>query len=332
MRQEAIANALCDDSDGNFWKEIKKHTPNNVPLPTSIEDATGKKEVTELWKTHFKQLCLSGRDIKDLSYECQYNSNMLISPGDLKDGINKLAEGKSCGLDGIYAEHLKYCSINYKRLLARCMTSFLVHGFLPESLMSVILVPIIKDKSGKINSKDNYRPIAIASIMSKLLEKLLLERLNNYFVISSHQFGFKPKHSTDACIYVLKETINSYVEKQSSVYLCFLDASKAFDRVNHYKLFHKLINRGVPGYLVRILAFWYSNQTMCVRWGSMISKGFKVTNGVRQGGILSPYLFNIYMDDLSKILGKEYAGCKIASRNLNHLFYADDLVLMCPSY
>ena len=94
------------------------------------------------------------------------------------------------------------------------MTSFLVHGFLPESLMSVILVPIIKDKSGKINSKDNYRPIAIASIMSKLLEKLLLERLNNYFVTSSHQFGFKPKHSTDACIYVLKETINSYVENK----------------------------------------------------------------------------------------------------------------------
>ena len=334
MRQEAIANALCDDSEGNFWKEIKKLTPNNVPLPTSIEDATGKKEVTELWKTHFKQLlnCLSGRDIKDLSYECQYNSNMLISPGELEDGINNLAEGKSCGLDGIYAEHLKYCSINYKILLARCMTSFLVHGFLPDSLMSVILVPIIKDKSGKINSKDNYRPIAIASIMSKLLEKLLLERLNNYFFTSSHQFGFKPKHSTDACIYVLKETINSYVEKQSSVYLCFLDASKAFDRVNHYKLFHKLINRGVPGYLVRILAFWYSNQTMCVRWGSMISKGFKVTNGVRQGGILSPYLFNIYMDDLSQILGKEYAGCKIASRIINHLFYADDIVLMCPSF
>ena len=107
---------------------------------------------------------------------------------------------------------------------------------------------------------------------------------------------------------------------------------KAFDRANHYKHFHKLINRGVPGYLVRILAFWYSNQTMCVRWGSMISKGFKVTNGVRQGGILSPYLFNIYMDDLSQILSKEYAGCKIASTIINHLFYADDIVLMCPSF
>ena len=70
--------------------------------------------------------------------------------------------------------------------------------------MSVVLVPIIKDKSGKINSKDNYRPIAIASIMSKLMEKLLLKRLTDFLFTSSHQFGFKPKHSTDACIYVLK--------------------------------------------------------------------------------------------------------------------------------
>ena len=335
MRQEAIASALCDgDGDGNFWKEIKKLTPNNVPLPSSIDNATGKKEVTELWKAHFEQLlnCVSGKNVSELEYECQMAPNIIISPSETEDAINDLASGKTCGKDGIYAEHLKYSSHYFKTILSKCLTSFLVHGYLPDTLMSVILVPIIKDKTGRINSKDNYRPIAIASTMSKLLEKILLERLNNYLVTSSHQFGFKAKHSTDACIYVLKEAINSYVEAQSSVYLCFLDASKAFDRVNHFKLFQKLLNRGVPGYLVRILAFWYSNQTMCIRWGSEISSGFKVSNGVRQGGILSPYLFNFYMDDLSLTLKKKYAGCKIADMIINHLFYADDLVLMCPSF
>lgn len=156
---------------------------------------------------------------------------------------------------------------------------------------------------------------------------------SQFFLLTSpHQFGFKPKHSTDACIYALKESIDRYIEQQSTVYLCFLDASKAFDRVNHFSLFNKLINGGVPGYLVRILVFWYSNQVMCVRWGTTMSKGFKVTNGVRQGGILSPYLFNIYLDDLSTILKKQYAGCKIANQIINHLLYADDLVLMCPSF
>ena len=136
----------------------------------------------------------------------------------------------------------------------------------------------------------------------------------------------------DTCIYVLKEAVDFYVSQQSSVYLCFLDASKAFDRVNHSILFDKLLKRGVPGYLVRILSYWYSNQKMSIRWGSIMSEAFNVSNGVRQGGILSPYLFNIYMDDLSYKLKKKYAGCKIANMIINHLFYADDLVLMCPSH
>ena len=81
--------------------------------------------------------------------------------------------------------------------------------------------------------------------------------------------------------------------------ICFLDASKAFDRVNHQLLFQKLEHRGVPGYILRILIFWYENQTMYVRWGNLISEPFHVTNVVRQGGILSPYIFNVYIDDLS---------------------------------
>ena len=334
LRQDAIASALCDDSDGKFWKEIKKLSPNNVPLPVSIDDATGKQEVADMWKDHFKNLlnCVKGKNSNSLIKDCEYDPNSKISSGEIEDAINKLVGGKSCGLDGIYAEHLKYASNNYRTSIAKCLTSFLVHGFLPESLMSVILVPIIKDKSGKINSKDNYRPIAIASIMSKLLEIVLLERLTNQLATTSHQFGFKSGHSTDACIYVLKEAMNSYISQQSSVYLCFLDASKAFDRVNHYVLFDKLIKKGVPTYLVRILIYWYSNQRMSVRWGNIISESFNVSNGVRQGGILSPYLFNLYMDDLSSRLKEMYAGCKIANIIINHLLYADDLVLLCPSH
>ena len=97
-------------------------------------------------------------------------------------------------------------------------------------------------------------------------------------------------------------------------------------------LFDKLIKRDVPGYLVRILICWNSKQSMSIRWGNSLSKSFNVGNGVRQGGILSPYLFNIYMDDLSVRLKKHYAGCKIANSIINHLFYADDLVLLWPSF
>lgn len=95
-------------------------------------------------------------------------------------------------------------------------------------------------------------------------------------------------------------------------------------------LFNKLSNRGVPGYLIRILIFWYSFQTMQVKWGDAISDSFRVSNGVRQGGILSPMLFNIYIDDLSVQLNKCKTGCIVGDFLCNHLMYADDLVLLCP--
>ena len=69
--------------------------------------------------------------------------------------------------------------------------------------------------------------------------------------------------------------------------------------------------RGIPGYILRILIYWYKNQDMCIRWGDAYSAKLKVTNGVRQGGILSPYLFNVYVDELSEELNKCNVGCNL---------------------
>ena len=128
--------------------------------------------------------------------------------------------------------------------------------------------------------------------MSKLLEKIILNRISDNLVTNPNQFGFKPKHNTEMCLFALKEAILKYPALNSNVYSCFLDASKAFVRVNHSKLFDTLVKRGVPHYyLIRIIRFWYTSQTMYVRWNNVMSSGFKVTIGVRQGGILSQYLF-----------------------------------------
>ena len=105
----------------------------------------------------------------------------------------------------------------------------------------------------------------------------------------------------------------------------FLDASKAFDRVEHWSLFKKLIDRNVPLVVVRLLVHWYRQQTLCVKWGRNTSSFFTVTNGVRQGGILSPFLFTLYVDDLSHRLNNSKVGCHINNVCINHLFYADDL-------
>ena len=95
--------------------------------------------------------------------------------------------------------------------------------------------------------------------------------------------------------------------------------NNAFDRVNHFKLFTTLSKRNVPMYIIRILIFWYTSQTMYVRWNNTMSTGFNVSNGVRQGGILSPYLFCIYVDELNKMLNNVHVGCFVGTMLVNHL-------------
>ena len=115
--------------------------------------------------------------------------------------------------------------------------------------------------------------------------------------------------------------------RQNSSVIGFIDASKAFDRVNRFQLFSKLSQRGVPNSVTRILAYLYSNQNMQVKWGKAVSTPFGVGNGVRQGGLLSPALFNIYMNDLSEQLGASKTGRMVGNMLVNHLMYADDLMI-----
>ena len=134
----------------------------------------------------------------------------------------------------------------------------------------------------------------------------------------------------DLCIFIVKSVIKYYNLCNSPVFTCFLDAFKAYDRVNHWTLFKKLLKRSVSIIVVRMLMFWYSKQEVCIRWGTEMSSYFNISNGVRQGGILSPSLFAIYMDDLSSLLNTSRIGCHISDVCINHVFYADDLCLMAP--
>ena len=95
--------------------------------------------------------------------------------------------------------------------------------------------------------------------------------------------------------------------------------------------FKKMIGRDVPICLVKILCYWYQHQEMIVQWGSCLTNAVLVTNGVRQGGILSPMLFNIYIDGLSDILNKSTIGCSIGGNCINHMLYADDLCIVSLS-
>ena len=144
------------------------------------------------------------------------------------------------------------------------------------------LVPLLKNKSGDIADVNNYRAIALSNAASKIVESVMLERFQSTDQDSDPcQFGFKKNHSTTLGCSVLKNIINYYRVNGSYVFSCFLDMSKAFDMVNHHKLFEKLIKLKFPKMLVELLIFWYLTQMVNVRWKSTVSSSFLMRNMVQ---------------------------------------------------
>ena len=249
----------------------------------------------------------------------------------MRNAIEDLKLCKASGLDTLSAEHFRYASNRISVLLSLCFNAMLVHSHVPKAFSDTVLVPIIKDKNGDVTEIDKYRPIAITSVASKVFEKIILSRIQDCLYTNDNQFSYKVKHSTDMCIFTLKSIIDYYISSSSPVYLCYIDASKAFDRINFWNLFHRLIDRNVPVIFVRFFMVWYCTQEFVVRWGNCFSTTFTTSNGVRQGGILSPLFFNVYMNKLSSTLNDAKVGCITNGVYMNHLMYADDLVLIAPS-
>ena len=106
------------------------------------------------------------------------------------------------------------------------------------------------------------------------------------------QFGFQKDLSCSSALFVLSQTVDYFVQHGSNVFMAALDARRV-DRVNHVKLFEKLIERGFPGGIVKVLMDWYGKTFSCVMWGDCLSHSVCVRSGIRQGSILSPMLFNI---------------------------------------
>ena len=119
-----------------------------------------------------------------------------------------------------------------------------------------IVVPLVKDKTGDIHSANNYRPITLVPIISKLFDAVILECYGNYFLTDHLKFGFKKGLSCNNAIFTLRTTIDHFTRRRNSIYAAALDISKAFDTGQHYKLFKVLVWSGLPKCLVSILLSW----------------------------------------------------------------------------
>jgi len=155
--------------------------------------------------------------------------------------------------------------------------------------------------------------------------------MQSYLGSSNRQFGFKKGSGCSTAIYTLRKVVDNFTLNNSTINICSLDLSKAFDNLNHSILFNKLMDRNVPCVIIKLLYCWYSKVFNVVKWGNDISALFKLSSGVRQGGILSPAFFALYVNDVLLKLEKSKLGCHIKLRCFNSLMYADDLLLLSVS-
>ena len=242
-----------------------------------------------------------------------------------------MKKGKCADDALINAEHFFNAPLSMFDRLQGLFNKMLLHGVVPDQFQCGTIIPIVKDRQGDQGDMNNYRGITIAPIISKIFEHTMQIVFQPFLTTSVYQFGFKKKSSTSHAIYCLKESIDYYTGHGSNVYCSFLDASKAFDRLVHAGLFLKLLNRGIPLIFLNILMAWYANLRCRVRWGETFSEWFSIRAGVRQGGVLSPVFYCLYIDELVDILSAMGIGCHLKDIFLSILLYADDMALIAPS-
>jgi len=139
----------------------------------------------------------------------------------------------------------------------------------------------------------------------------VLHKIEPVLKSSAGQFGFKKGIGCGHATHIIKQTVDYFTSRESNVCVGVLDLSKAFDRVNHSVLLSDLLNQGVPTCIIYVLIDWYDKTSTRVMWNGFLSLPVLLKSGVRQGGILSPPFFTIYVDGLFKILESSNLGCFI---------------------
>ena len=333
------ANAVNDKSR-DFWSEAKKMRQTRTVVPM-IDGETDNSHVANLFKDKYQKLYTSvpsnQERLDEIDDYVKHNisreqvTECIITQCDVSKAINELKCGKSDGTKGLISDHIKHAPKRLHLILALILTTATRHGHMPNELLLASVTSIPKDVRSDLCNSDNYRGIALSSCLSKIYDIIILRKYSNLLCTSEMQYAFKSDHGTTLCTLALKEVTKYYLRNRSDVFIGMLDASKAFDRLCHEKLFNILIERNIPPVVIRILFDSYRRQKLRTVWNGCYSEQFGILNGVKQGGIASPVLFTIYMDVLLQRLELCGAGCTIGNNYFGALSYADDLAILSPT-
>jgi exonuclease III len=325
----------------SFWHTWKKKVNNKCVIADMVAGCRDSSGIANVFACNFEHACQPNSTSKAEEYRTvfearigNYVSEHVSKPFtvELVDRcIRRMKLGKAAGIDKIETEHLLYAHPRLCTLLSLLFNCMMTHGRVPRAFGMGVMIPLLKDSSLDKAVVDNYRGINLSSHLSKLFEMCLLELYGDFLLSSDLQFGFKKRLGCNHALFVVKTVVDYFTAAGSVVNLCALDMSKAFDKVNHSLMFMKLMDRCVPAAVINVLVHWYGMCNAVVRWNGALSYVFQLQCGVRQGGVLSPVLFALYVDSLIENLRVSGYGCHFGDLFLGCVMYADDLLLLSAS-
>ena len=325
---EIINQLNCSKkSTKTFWKLLGKLNSKEVE---SLEE-TGIPSSS--WLRHFKSV-LTSKEIYPYPINPSKTGilDFAISFEELNEAAYVLKPGKSPGLDNVSNDMIGCLLLVYPEFILKLFNSILSQGTQITSWTTAIINPI--HKKGSKSDIANYRGISLLSCLNKFFTAILSKRLMNLClknnILSKEQMGFIPGNRTSDAFIVLNNLVSHYCHSNNKpMYGCFVDFSSAFDSVPRHKLFQKLIDHNITGKFYECIKNMYANDLSCIKVGNKVTGSFQNSLGVKQGDILSPLLFNIFLADFSKIFEDSSNLVKINEKDsLSCIIWADDLLLL----
>ena len=316
-----------------FHKLINEmHGPRKVSF-SPLKSADGNtilrepNEIRERWREHYSELLnrnpIVVEEILDLLEQAPVKVNLDLTPTltEILKALNKLANGKAPGMDGIAVEILKHGGERMHEMLLQ-LISFVWSTEAPQDWKDAILVNIFK--KGVTSECGNFRGISLLASLGKLLERILLDRLVDEItpnILPESQCGFRAHRGTVDMIFSVRQLQEKCIEQNLDLYHCFIDLTKAFDTVNRKILWQILAKLGCPPRFIHLLRSLHDGMKARVNFGGELSEPISVENGVKQGSIAAPTLFAIFFAVVFLIAFKDNdLGVYIRYRSTGKLF------------
>jgi hypothetical protein len=337
-----------------FWQEVRKLMGKENALPQVVKsrgklvsDRHGKLEA---WAGFFEELGAASGGSAGFDEEwrvsveaemARLDQMMFDQPeldGELKakevrEVVEELREGKAGGCDGILPFMLKRGGNALLTALHRLLMLVWQEEKVPAEWQKGQVVPIFK--GGDASDLGDYRGITLLSVVSKVFESIINRRLCSFLEkaggLSDEQGGFRSGRGTMDLVWLVSEVVARRKERKEKTFACFIDVQKAYDTVWQDGMFKRLYDVGVKGKVWRLLRRWYSETESVVLVGGEETRAFKLKQGVKQGSVLAPVLYAVFLDGVVEELKRRGLGVVENGVWIGVALYADDTVLLATS-